>query len=648
MTNTYQGGARRSGGSASRGGPGGGGGNGRGRGGRGRSGGRSGGARTVALKRVMPVERAPVTLPPVMSVAELADILHTTGIEIIKELMKIGIMASINQQIDFDTAEKVATSLGWDINRDGPDELAKAEADFESRQLDAINDPDSVTRPPVVTIMGHVDHGKTKLLDAIRSANVAEGEAGGITQHIGAYQIETQGRKVSFLDTPGHEAFTAMRARGAQATDIAVLVVAADDGVMPTTKEAIAHIRSANVPLVVAINKIDLPAANPDRVKQQLSENLVMPEEWGGDVPVVEVSAREKLGLDDLLEVILLVADVNELKANPHKPATGVVIEAKVDRTRGPVASILVQSGTLNLRDVVVAGATWGRVKAMFDDRGKRVRRADPSMPVEILGLPEVPQAGDTFQVFEDEKIARQLAEQRAAQRRVESLSGGDRPVKLQDLYSQVKEGETAELRVILKADVQGSLGAIQSSLQKLNEDAKGGVTLSIPYSGTGAISESDVSLASATRSIIVGFNVRPDVAAKRAADAAGIDIRFYNIIYNLLDEIKLAMTGLLAPVFQDVTDGYAEVRETFKLPGGDVVAGLYVLDGKITRNSRARVLRSGTVVSEGGIRSLKRFKDDVREVAAGYECGLGLDGFNDLQTGDQIEFFHREEVART
>jgi len=400
--------------------------------------------------------------------------------------------------------------------------------------------------------------------------------------------------------------------------------------------------------MVVAINKIDLPAANPDRVKQQLSENLVMPEEWGGDVPVVEVSAREKLGLDDLLEVILLVADVNELKANPHKPATGVVIEAKVDRTRGPVASILVQSGTLNLRDVVVAGATWGRVKAMFDDRGKRVRRADPSMPVEILGLPEVPQAGDTFQVFEDEKIARQLAEQRAAQRRVENLSGGDRPVKLQDLYSQVKEGETAELRVILKADVQGSLGAIQGSLQKLNEESNAGVTLSIPYSGTGAISESDVSLASATRSIIVGFNVRPDVAAKRAADTSGIDIRFYNIIYNLIDEIKLAMTGLLAPVFQDVTDGYAEVRDTFKLPSGDVVAGLYVLDGKITRNSRARVLRSGTVMSEGGIRSLKRFKDDVREVAAGYECGLGLDGFNDLQNGDQIEFFHREEVART
>lgn len=635
MANTYQGSGRRSG--PARGG---------GRG-RGKSGGRSGGARTVALRRVAaPVERTPVALPPVLAVAELADLLQTTGIEIIKELMKLGIMASINQQVDFDTAEQVATALGWETLRQVPEELAKAEADFESRRQEAGSDPEAVARPPVVTIMGHVDHGKTKLLDAIRSANVAEGEAGGITQHIGAYQVETQGRKVSFLDTPGHEAFTAMRARGAQATDIAVLVVAADDGVMPTTREAIAHIKSANVPMVVAINKIDLPAANPDRVKQQLSDQEVIPEEWGGDVPVVEVSAREKLGLDDLLEVILLVADVNELKANPHKPATGVVIEARIDRTRGPVASVLVQSGTLNLRDVVVAGSTWGRVKAMFDDRGKRVRRAEPSTPVEILGLLEVPQAGDTFQVFEDEKVARQLAEQRQAQRRAEALIG-ERPVKLQDLYSQVKEGETAELRVILKADVQGSLGAIQNALQKLNEEGDQSVHLSIPFASTGAISESDVSLASATRSIVVGFNVRPDVAAKRAADAAGIDIRYYNIIYNLIDEIKLAMTGLLSPVYHDVTDGYAEVRETFRLPGGDVVAGLYVLDGKVTRNSKARVLRSGTVVSEGGIRSLKRFKDDVREVAAGYECGLGLDGFNDLQVGDQIEFYHREETTR-
>jgi translation initiation factor IF-2 len=601
----------------------------------------------VTLRRNAPViERHPVTLPPVLTVAELAEQLQTTGIEVIKELMKIGVMANINQQIDFDTAHRVATSLGWETSEQVPEVVTRAAADFESRRLEASTDAEAVARPPVVTIMGHVDHGKTKLLDAIRHTNVAEGEAGGITQHIGAYQIDTQGRKVTFLDTPGHEAFTAMRARGAQATDIAVLVVAADDGVMPTTREAIAHIKSAGVPMVVAVNKIDLPTANPDRVKQQLSENEVMPEEWGGDVPVVEVSARERLGLDDLLEVILLVADVNELKANPHKGATGVVIEAKVDRSRGPVATVLVQSGTLNLRDVVVAGTTWGRIKAMHDDRGRRVRRAEPSFPVEIVGLLEVPGAGDTFQVFEEEREARQLAEQRALQRRAEALVG-ERTVKLTDLYSQVQAGQIAELRVIVKADVQGSLGAITSALQKLNEETDQTVQLSITLAGTGAITESDVNLAVTTRSIIIGFNVRPDVAAKRAGDATGVDIRFYNIIYNLLDEVKKAMTGLLAPVFQDVTDGYAEVRNTFKLPGGDVVAGLYVLDGKVTRNSKARVLRSGTVVHEGGIRSLRRFKDDVREVAAGYECGLGLDGFNDLQVGDQMEFYHREEIAR-
>jgi translation initiation factor IF-2 len=594
----------------------------------------------------VPVVREPVTLPPVLTVAELASKLETTGIEIIKELMKLGIMANINQQIDYDTAAKVATALNWETNEQIPEVMQRANADFESRRAEAETDPNATARPPVVTIMGHVDHGKTKLLDAIRSANVAEGEAGGITQHIGAYQVETTGRKLTFLDTPGHEAFTQMRARGAQATDIAVLVVAADDGVMPTTREAIAHIKSASVPMVVAINKIDLPAANPDRVKQQLSELNVMPEEWGGDIPMVEVSAREKLGLDDLLEVLLLVADVNELKANPHKPANGVVIEAKVDRSRGPVATVLIQSGTLNLRDVVVAGATWGRIKAMFDDRGKRVRRAEPSTPVEILGLLEVPQAGDPVQAFDDEREARQLAEQRQTQRRFETLVA-ERPVRLTELSGQVQAGSTAELRVIVKADVQGSLEAIQSALLKLNEDG-GAVQLSIPYAGTGAISESDVSLATATRSIIIGFNVRPDVAAKRAADTAGIDIRFYNIIYNLLDEVKSAMQGMLAPVFQDVTDGYAEVRETFRLPSGDTVAGLYVLDGKVTRNSRARVLRSGTVMHEGSIKSLKRFKDDVREVAAGYECGLGLDNFNDLQVKDQIEFFHREEVART
>jgi translation initiation factor IF-2 len=607
---------------------------------------RGGGARTVAVRRTVPVVREPVSLPPVLTVAELAEKLETTGIEVIKELMKLGLMANLNQQIDYETAAKVATALSWETNEVVSEVVQQAAADFESRRLEGETDPSATARPPVVTIMGHVDHGKTKLLDSIRSTNVAEGEAGGITQHIGAYQIETQGRKITFLDTPGHEAFTAMRARGAQSTDVAVLVVAADDGVMPTTKEAIAHIKSANVPMVVALNKIDLPAANPERVKQQLTENNVMPEEWGGDVPVVEVSAREKLGLDDLLEVILLVADVHELKANAHKAASGVVIEAKVDRTRGPVATVLVQSGTLNLRDVVVAGATWGRVKAMFDDRGKRVRRAEPSYPVEILGLLEVPQAGDTFQVFEDERIARQLVGERQLQRRAESL-GADRAVKLTELYSQVQSGGTAELRVILKADVQGSLGAIQTALLKLNEETDQQVQLSVTYSGTGAISESDVSLAVATRSIIIGFNVRPDVAAKRASDATGVDIRFYNIIYNLLDEVKAAMRGMLAPIHKDVTDGYAEVRETFKLPNSDVVAGLYVLDGKINRNSKARVMRDGTVIYEGTIKSLKRFKDDVREVAAGYECGLGLDGNNDLQLKDQIEFYHREEVAR-
>jgi translation initiation factor IF-2 len=616
------------------------------RGGRRGKGARNSGARTVALRRNTPVIREPVSLPPVLTVAELATKLETTGIEIIKELMKLGVMANINQQIDYDTAAKVATALNWETFEQVSEVVQRANADFESRQAEAGTDPGAMPRPPVVTIMGHVDHGKTKLLDAIRSANVAEGEAGGITQHIGAYQVETQGRKITFLDTPGHEAFTAMRARGAQATDIAVLVVAADDGVMPTTREAIAHIKSANVPMVVAVNKIDLPTANPDRVKQQLSELGVMPEEWGGDVPVVEVSAREKLGLDDLLEVLLLVADVNELKANPHKLASGVVIEAKVDRNRGPVATVLIQSGTLNVRDVVVAGSTWGRIKAMFDDRGKRLRRAEPSTPVELLGLFEVPSAGDPVQAFEDEREARELAEQRQVQRRFENLVA-DRPVRLTDLSGAVKSGSIAELRVILKADVSGSLEAIQAALVKLNDDNQS-VQLSIPYAGTGAISESDVSLASATRSIIIGFNVRPDVAAKRAADNAGIDIRFYNIIYNLLDEVKSAMTGMLAPVFQDVTDGYAEVRETFRLPNGDVVAGLYVLDGKVIRNVRARVLRSGTVVHEGTIKSLRRFKDDVREVAAGYECGLSLDGFNDIQVKDQLEFFHREEVART
>ena len=603
------------------------------------------GARTVAVKRATPVEREPVELPPVMTVSELGEALETNPVDVIKELMKEGIMANLNQQVDYATAARVAEELGWETLLI-ENEATQHTATYTDRQ-DASNlDPDAVSRPPVITIMGHVDHGKTSLLDAIRSTSVQSGEAGGITQHIGAYQVEKQGRKITFLDTPGHEAFTAMRARGAQSTDIAILVVAADDGVMPTTREAIAHIKSANVPMVVAINKIDLEGANPERIKQQLSELEVLPEEWGGDIPFVEVSAKARLGLDDLLEVLLLVADVNDLKANPHKPAEGAVIEARVDGGRGTVATILVQNGTLNLRDVIVAGTTWGRVKNMFDDRGKKVRKAGPSTPVEIMGLTGVPDAGDSFVTFEDEKAARQLAEQRQAESRLANLNE-NRPVRLTELYDQVQEGKTEELRVILKADVQGSLGAIQGSLLKLNDDAEEGVALSVALAATGMISESDISLAQTTGAIVIGFNVRPDAAAKRAADSVGVDVRYYTVIYELLDDVKKAMIGMLAPVFQDVTDGYAEVRETFKLPGNDVVAGMYVLDGKITRNSRARVLRSGVVVHEGTISSLKRFKDDVREVQQGYECGLGLDGFNDIQVGDQIEFLHREEVAR-
>jgi len=587
----------------------------------------------------------PVVLGSVVTVGELADAIGVSPIDVIKTLMARGIMASINQQVDFETAASVAEEFGIEVEEHVPEVVQQADQDIETRR-DEGDDPGAVPRPPVVTIMGHVDHGKTKLLDAIRQTNVAAGEAGGITQHIGAYQVEVQGRKITFLDTPGHEAFTAMRARGAQVTDIAVLVVAADDGVMPQTREAISHARAADVPLIVALNKIDLPAANPDRVKQQLAEVGVIPEEYGGDVPVVEISAKERLGIDDLLEMILLVADLQELKANPNKPAIGVIIEAKVDRGRGPVATALIQSGTLKVRDVVVVGATWGRVRAMVDDRGRRVRRAEPAMPVEILGLLDVPEAGDILQAVEDEKTARTLAEERARQRRAEAFTE-TRVVKLDDAFAQLEEGETRELRVVLKADVQGSLEAIQGTLAKLNEESES-VGVSVVHAGTGAISESDVNLAVASNAIIVGFNVRPDAAAKRAADAAGVDIRFYDIIYQLVDDIKSAMSGLLSPEVRQVTDGYAEVRQTFRLPSREVAAGLYVLDGKATRNSRVRVLRNGAVIYDGVVSSLKRFKDDVREVQAGYECGLVVEGLTDIQVGDQIEFYHTEQVART
>ncbi len=602
------------------------------------------GARST-MRRMAPLgPPKTIALPGVLTVGELAEALHVTPVAIIKELINRKIMATINQQLDYITASKVAEALGIPTEEKIGATANGLVKDFDQRQREANDDPDAITRPAVVTIMGHVDHGKTKLLDAIRSANVAEGEAGGITQHIGAYQVEWQGRKITFLDTPGHEAFTQMRARGAQVTDIAVLVVAANDGVMPTTLEAIAHAKAANVPIIVAINKIDLPNANPERVKQQLSENGLIVESYGGDVPAVEVSAREKLGLDDLLDVILLVSELQELKANPHQPATGVILESRIDRTRGVVATVLVQTGTLSPRDVVVVGATYGRVRAMNDDRGRRVRQARPSVPVEILGLLDTPEAGDPLQVMSDEREARLIAEERAAQRRFGSLSP-DRPVRLEDLGKQIQSGQIKELRIVVKADVQGSLAALQNAIAKATEDQQQ-VQLKTLQATTGAITESDVTFAAVSNAIVIGFNVRPDAAALRAANAAGVDIRFYDVIYTLADDIQAAMKGLLDPETREVTDGYAEVRQIFKLPNRIQAAGLYVLDGRAVRNGRVRVLRSGAVVHDGTVALLKRFKDDVREVAAGYECGLSLDGFNDYQEGDQLEFYHSEKVA--
>jgi len=601
---------------------------------------------TMTAQRSSPaasVARGPVEVGSVMTVGELAEAIGVSAVELIKALIRRGVMANINQQIDFETAAKVAADFGVELVERTPEVVHQEKSLAEIVRASA-QEPGAVPRPPVVTIMGHVDHGKTKLLDAIRHTNVAEGEAGGITQHIGAYQVEVQGRKITFLDTPGHEAFTAMRARGAQVTDIAVLVVAADDGVMPQTREAVAHARAANVPIIVAINKIDLPTANPTRVKQQLAEIGVIVEEYGGDVPVVEVSAKQRLGIEDLLEMILLVADMHELKANPNRPAIGVIIEAKVDQRRGPVATVLVQTGTLKLNDVVVAGATWGRIRAMFDDRGRKVRRAEPSMPVEILGLENVPEAGDYLQVVEDERTAKEIATQLALKRRAEAAEA--RVVKLDEFHKGLEIGQTRELRLILKADVQGSLEAIQNALAKLNDELEG-VGITVVHAATGAISESDVMLAATTGAVVLGFNVRPDVAARRAAEATGVDIRYYNVIYHLLEEVRAGVTGLLAPETREVIDGVAEIREIFRLPNRAVAAGLYVLNGKALRNARVRVIRDGKVIHDGTVASLRRFKEDVREVAAGYECGLTIENFNDLRVGDQIEFYHIERVPR-
>ncbi len=602
-----------------------------------------GGARPLGGTALLERPRTIVELPPLMSVKELADELNVGSGTIIGELMKNGMMATINQEIDYDTAYLVATDLGFDVRE------AKIEVDENmvpptpEQITEAIkNDPNAAPRPPVVTIMGHVDHGKTKLLDAIRSANVVATEAGGITQHIGAYQVEVQGKRVTFLDTPGHEAFTAMRARGARVTDIAVLVVAADDGVMPQTLEAAAHAQAAKVPIVVAVNKIDREGANPERVKNQLAEIGLVAEDWGGETPYVNVSAKLGTGINDLLDVLLLVAEIAELKANPSRPAVGTIIEARMDRQRGPLATVLIQNGTLNLNDPIVVGNVAGRVKALRDDKERRLRKVEPGTPAEILGLSEVPQAGDILQVMPDDETARFVAHARSLQRRAEAVQTIAKPVGLEDLFSQIEAGKVKEVRIILKADVQGSIEAITQALTKLSNDK---VTVRIIYKGAGAIGESDVNLASASGAIIIGFNVRPDPIARRAADTNHIDIRFYNIIYNLIDDIKAAMTGMLDPTYQDVIDGDATVRSVFRLPKNEQVAGIIVNDGKLTRNSTVRVLRSGTVLFDGGVASLRRFKDDVREVAAGYECGVALEGFNDFQEGDTMEFHHREMV---
>ena len=609
------------------------------------------GVRTTPGNGPMPMKKTGITkrvevieLPASMTVKELAEELGIGGSEVVRELIKNGIMATINQTIDYATAAIIAGDLGFETREYIPAKTELEELDEAQIPTAAQikEDPDAATRPPVVTIMGHVDHGKTKLLDAIRSTNVVAGEAGGITQHIGAYQVEINGQKITFVDTPGHEAFTQMRARGAQVTDIVILVVAADDGVMPQTLEALAHAKAANVPIIVAMNKIDKPTANVENVKQQLSSAGLQPEEWGGDTPFVGVSAREKTGIPELLEVILLVAELQDLRANPDRLAIGTIVEAELDRDKGPIATVLVQNGTLNLKDIVVVGTIYGTVRALLDDKNRRVKSAPPSAPAVILGLKDVPKAGDVVQVVADEKLAKELIESRVRRKSMLAQEGGTR-ISLDDLFKQVQAGKVKELQVILKADVQGSAEAIISQLQKLSNES---VTVKVLHSGTGAITESDIMLAATgTGAIVIGFNVRPDPAAKRAADANKIDIRFYNIIYNLIDEIKLAMQGMLEPTFQDVTDGYAEVRQVFKIGKTEQAAGLMVTDGKLVRSSKVRVLRSGTVLHDGDINALKRGKDDVRDVASGYECGITVVNFNDFEEGDVIESYHREQV---
>ncbi|MDP4083075.1 MAG: translation initiation factor IF-2 [Bacillota bacterium] len=579
-----------------------------------------------------------ITFSESLTVAELGKKLHREPSEIIKKLFLLGVMATINQGLDKDAIELIAGEYGVEVEEEIKVDLTDLENHFTEDKPE-----DLVERPSVVTIMGHVDHGKTTLLDSIRNTKVTEGEAGGITQHIGAYQVVENGKKITFLDTPGHAAFTTMRARGAKITDITILVVAADDGVMPQTIEAINHAKAAEVPIIVAVNKMDKEAANVDRVMQELTEYGLVSEAWGGDTIFVPLSAKTGEGIDNLLEMILLVGEVEEYKANPKRHALGTVIEAQLDKGRGPVATLLVQNGTLHIGDPIVVGSTFGRVRAMVNDLGRRVKDAGPSTPVEITGLNEVPQAGDRFVVFDDEKTARQVGEVRA-QVALAAQRGEKSRVSLENLFEQLKQGEMKDLNVIIKADVQGSAEAVAASLQKIDVQ---GVNIKIIHSGAGAINESDISLATASNAIVIGFNVRPDANAKRAAEAEKVDVRLHRIIYKVIEEIEAAMKGMLDPEFEEKIIGQAEIRQTFKVSKIGTIAGSYVTDGKITRDSGIRLIRNGVVIFEGVIDDLKRFKDDAKEVAQGYECGITIKNFNDVKEGDIIEAYVMEEVER-
>ncbi|GAB6098850.1 hypothetical protein JCM16358_07290 [Halanaerocella petrolearia] len=578
-----------------------------------------------------------------ITVKELAEELDIAPNSLMAELINLGIMATINQELDSETVEKIAAEYGCEVK------TVDAEEEEEENIFGLVNDieddpADLELRPPVITVMGHVDHGKTTLLDAIRESNVTASEAGGITQHIGAYQVDVDEQKITFLDTPGHEAFTEMRARGAQATDIAILVVAADDGIMPQTVEAINHAQAAEVPIIVAVNKIDKPNAQPDRVKQELTQHGIVPEEWGGDTVCVPVSALKKENLDELLEMILLTSEMEELKSNPDRPANGVIVEAELDRGRGPVATVLVKNGTLQVGDPIVAGLAYGRVRAMVDDHGNRVEEAGPATPVEVLGLSDVPSAGDPLEVLVDDQRVRKVAESRQSKKRAKDLER-KAAVSLDDLFDQIQEGEIKELNIVVKADVQGTVEAVRESLVKLSTDE---VQVNLVHGGVGAVSETDVMLAAASNAIIIGFNVRPGSKARSVAEKEGVDIRTYRVIYKAIEEVRKAMEGLLDPEYKERVIARAEVRDTFRVPKIGTIAGIYVTEGKINRNAHVRLLRDGTIIHDGSIDSLKRFEDDVREVAEGYECGLGIENYNDVKVGDTLEIYDYEAIKRT